>query len=298
MWAGQRPTDLAAIGVELPENLRPMDVSVLSQASSCSVEMEPTIKVAAQKLQSSMASKDRVSVKRSVFAPVDGSQAAGALTTMLPGMDAIACPTSPLSIVEGRKRSADLMQVFDDFHEERSRSRIARNEDSSKTCAVPSSAPLATSTDSAVSAALPADEPVGPRQSEVEDKWAALRLMGSAQNLEVWEDDKDADMEDATGGVENTSPPTVATTQLTNPGVLSSASGIAGLGITGAWERAVFRDLVLDVPPEYQDHPDSDIDSDADEEEDMAVENLADTLQHDIFHNKGGCYEFEIYQSP
>jgi len=267
---------------------------VLSQASSCSIHMEPTIKVAAQKLQSSMASKDRVSVKRSVFAPVDGSQAAGALTTMLPGVDATACPTASLSIVEGRKRSADLMQVFDDFHGEHSRSRVARSEDSAQGCAVPSSAPAATSTDSAVSAALPANESTSTPQSELEDKWAALRLLGVAQELEIWEDDNDADMEDIAGDEQHAWPFAAPSMQLTNPGVLSIASGVAGLGMAGAWQRAALRELTLAVPPEYQDHADSDIESDG--EEDMEMENLADTLQNDIFQNKCGWYEFEMYQ--
>merc|ERR1719401_942575 len=60
-------------------------------------------------------------------------------------------------------------------------------------------------------------------------------------------------------------------------------------------ERAVLMDLELQVPPEIQEHPYSDVESDEDGDEQEEVYNLADALAERVNQNVDGRYDFEIF---
>jgi len=78
--------------------------------------------------------------------------------------------------------------------------------------------------------------------------------------------------------------------------MLMAGSGVASFGNSGTWERSVLRELSLVIPPEYQEHPESDIEDS--EDVDTPDENLADLLEQRISENAGGRYDFEIYCDP
>lgn len=246
MWSSQSPAEVAASGaasasdamMALPENVRPMGTSILSQPSPCSKGVRPTTKAAPQKLHmplnlKAQAFKESGPVQRSVFALVDHSNPLSS-----PVASGLAHTTGTSTAGPGpwerRTRSADRVQVFDEFREDRSRSRG-------------------------------------------EDDTAMMDVPGDDQ--------------------ENTPPSAGSTAWLANPGFLASPSAVAGLGIMGAWERAALRDLVLEVPREYQDDLYDDIDS-SDGEEDMVTDNLAYALEERILKNEGDLYDFEIYCDP
>jgi hypothetical protein len=64
-------------------------------------------------------------------------------------------------------------------------------------------------------------------------------------------------------------------------------------------QRAVLMDIELQVPPEIQEHPYSDVEeSDEDGDEQEEVYNLADALAERVNQNVDGRYDFEIFCDP
>jgi hypothetical protein len=97
-------------------------------------------------------------------------------------------------------------------------------------------------------------------------------------------DEEDVDMEDSLDDdKENMPSPADFPVPPANPGTVG----------VDAQQREVFRDLVLEVPHEAQEHPFSDVESD-DEGEEMP-ENLADMLADRIDQNVDERYDFDIY---
>jgi hypothetical protein len=126
-----------------------------------------------------------------------------------------------------------------------------------------------------------------------------MSLQGTeALGVDDFDVDMNADMNEGyDDDKENVTTATDVLSTTANPGILTGASGVAGLGLSGTWERVALRDIVLECPTEYEEHDCSDIES-SDGGEDMQSENLAELLEERIRQNEGGCYDFDIYCDP
>jgi len=66
--------------------------------------------------------------------------------------------------------------------------------------------------------------------------------------------------------------------------------------ITSVDESRALRDVFIDIPPEFKEHPYSDCGSD--DGCDFQSENLAEQLAERIQQNAHDWYDFEIYEDP
>lgn len=201
--------------------------------------------------------KEAAQAPRVVGAPVDGSPSAGGLTAV--PRDAHPFPmdlASGFAAGHRRTRSDPFVRVFDEFREDRSRSRGVREHDA------------------------------GTSRSSVENQGVGPAV--SQAPADVF----DVEMSDACYNEQENVPVAGLPAPPVNPGSLA-AVGPAGLALGSTWERAALRELTLEVPLEYQEHAESDIESD--EGDDFVSENLAEHLEERIRENAGGFYDFKIY---
>jgi hypothetical protein len=96
----------------------------------------------------------------------------------------------------------------------------------------------------------------------------------------------DVEMEDIVEDNTENRPPQDLPSPPTNPGALDAAM-----------ERLALKDLVLEVPPGLEEHPESDIESSSGSES-QENQNLADLLADRIHNNVEGRYDFEIFCDP
>lgn len=229
---------------------------------------------------------------RSALAAVDGSAAATGLT-----------PKSSRVFDHRRTRSDSSVRIFVDgeFREDRSRSRGMRDHHGATAGSVES-----------VTSGGYIDGPLPGNAGFLDSSGSVFGGEVCARPAEVEgrseETPMDVEMDDGPYGNENDLPedrPMHVNVQAppANPGSIAPASMVASLGVAGAfsgWERVALRDVVLEVPEEYQEQDYSDIESDEGDEgdEEMQSENLAEQLEERIRQNTGGFYDFDIYCDP
>jgi hypothetical protein len=227
--------------------------------------------------------------QREALTPVDGSPTAGFEFPTTPsfhiGVGGLAATSLRLkSWDRRRKRSAD-MGVFVD-EEFRGDSSGLRNTDERARARQAVEAPGSASASS------------GSRFSPVQAAFPSMPLSVAPAPSHT-EAEVDVEMEDIVEDNTENEPPRGLPLPPINPGALGAAM-----------ERLVLKDLVLEVPPELQEHPESDVESSSghstagsEGEEDSNAEprlrkNLADMLAERIQNNVDGRYDFEIFCDP
>jgi len=272
----------------LPENRRPKPEVAHAQPSPCGTSSDtPCARLPSFRNGSITPSGTG---ERCAFRPVDGSPTAGGITPVQRPNVSSQHQLFDLTLGHRRTRSSESLEVFNEFADERSRSRGQDRaplfSSSSAAASTATSSTGRVETSAAAAAAAETTLQVHDDEASTQEVPVPRDIDAAAANVEL--------MSDGSSDVEYD--PEQENTPVERDVELPNNPGAVVFGT----DRAPLREFQIPMPADYEEPEGSDIESSDDEFE---SENLAEQLEERIQQNVSlqgvaGFYDFPIWQDP